>query len=185
MSTFINTLNVHSTGSTPAQQYTTIAANNTSIVNWADVDHIGFNVTPGGTHEKCSMPNHAAFGLVLGTDGVYYVNNNVPMFENSTHNDYHIDIYRGTPVSASNGTSFLPGGIMIQWGSVSSPGSSGTITYPTAFTTIYNVVLTPRNDGSHSAFTYYLDGAPGNADFKYRGTTSGSDTLYWLAIGAV
>lgn len=88
------------------------------------------------------------------------------------------------PTSASKGNSWLAGNLLIQWGSKNSPGASGIDTFLTAFSSApYTVQLTPRNDGSHSAFTYYLDGAPSTTEFAYRGTTSGSDTLYWLAIG--
>jgi len=88
--------------------------------------------------------------------------------------------------NSTNGWTFLPGNLLLQYGSVSSPGGSGTVVFPIAFktaTTPFSIQLTPRNDGSHSAFTYYIDTAPINTQFGYRGTTTGSNTLYWIAIG--
>lgn len=83
------------------------------------------------------------------------------------------------------GWSFLPGFMLMQWGRVDTPGSSSTVVkFPITFSAApFTIQLTPRNDGSHSAFTYYLDGAPTATQFAYRGSTGGSNALYWLAIG--
>lgn len=114
-----------------------------------------------------------------GTGNVYQLTRVIPAsvarFSTNTN-------YTGTQ---SGGWTFLPGGMLLQYGSKTSPGAgSSSITFPVAFTNApYSIQLTPRNDGSHSAFTYYLDGAPTNTSFNYRASTAGSNTLYWIAIG--
>ena len=82
------------------------------------------------------------------------------------------------------GFTWLPGGLLLQYGRADNPGGSGTVKFPVSFTSdVFLVQLTPRNDGSHSAFTYYIDGAPAITSFSYRGSTTGSNALFWLAIG--
>ena len=133
--------------------------------------------TPVIVAGECAVYGRAAGGLTQLTftpDG----NNNVYQLTRAIPNP-------PTNFALANGWSFLPGGLFIQWGSVNSPGSGpSTVTFPTPFTNPpFSIQITPRNDGSHSAFTYYIDGSPNNISFKYRGSTSGSDTLYWVAIG--
>lgn len=91
------------------------------------------------------------------------------------------------PSASANGFTFLPGGLILQWGEVNAPGNVGTVTFSTANMAFpancFSVMLTPRNDGSHSAFTYFLDGAFTKTAFSYRGSTSGSNSLFWIALG--
>src|SRR6202000_935722 len=85
------------------------------------------------------------------------------------------------PSATTNGRSFLPGGIIMQWGAVNSPGSSGTVAFNATFpSSCFNIQLTARNDGPHSAFNYWVDGIPSTGSFNYQGSTSGSQVLYWV-----
>lgn len=102
----------------------------------------------------------------------------------------------GTPSTGANGYSFLPGGLLIQWGVVNgtfSGGDTATINFPIAFpAAVLNIqtsptfnaaVSTPSNNGqcnvafptgqiTLSSFDYYIV------------TNSGSwRRFYWMAIG--
>lgn len=89
-----------------------------------------------------------------------------------------------TAVSITNGYTFLPGGIIIQWGAKSAPGQSGSVTFNVTFpNNCFSVMLTQRRDGSSSTQGMYLNGAPTASAFSYNGSTSSDTALYWLAIG--
>lgn len=85
----------------------------------------------------------------------------------------------------ANGYIKLPGGLMIQWGSVTgSPAATGTVNFPTSFSTIYTVVLANSQDNrdtthtskSTSSFAYYTRTSSG---------TALGGTFDWVAIGKV
>lgn len=91
------------------------------------------------------------------------------------------------PVAAANGYSFLPGGIIIQWGVVPAPGSSGTVLFATSNidfpNNCFNVSFTQRRDASTSAQGMYVNGAPTKLQFAYNGSSSSDTALFWTAIG--
>lgn len=96
----------------------------------------------------------------------------------------------GAPSAAGNGYTFLPGGLLIQWGLKASPGSSGTITFATANiafpNNLFNVQLTvSRTSTSGGSGVIVIDSAAtfDKTTFSYISSTAGSAGLYWIAIG--
>lgn len=186
MSVFTYNDGVPSTNNDPSDDQPDMLTNTQSIKGIWGIDHytFGVGVDIDGRHKQCSMANQTAPGIPTGSDGVYYVNNDVPMFQNTSNANNFIATYTGTPTAASTGKTYLPGGILMQWGTVSSPGGSGTVNFSTAFSAIYNVQLTIRRDVSSTTVGVYVDTAPTTALFKYIISSSGSNSLFWIAIGA-
>jgi hypothetical protein len=160
-------------------------------------DHTEYS-TGTGKHDKTTMPEQASAPTTAANEGAFYtkVGTNpaeTNAFFRAESNGFEYQITKSISASTGrfgstpNGWTFLPGNLLFQWGRVDTPGGSGTVTFATdnvAFpTACFSVMLTPRNDGSHSAFTYYLDGAPTSTAFSYRGSTTGSNALFWIAIG--
>lgn len=92
-----------------------------------------------------------------------------------------------TSSTLPNGWTFLPGGLIYQWGRVLNPGSTGTVTFATnniSFpTTCFNLQLTSRHtDTNHSAFIAYTVELT-NLIFRYRVSVSSTTELYWVALG--
>lgn len=76
------------------------------------------------------------------------------------------------------------GGILLQWGLVTSPGNSGSVTFPVAFpNACLSVQLTIRADSTNTSRLMYLNGAPVSTGFSYNGTITSTNFLYWLAVG--
>jgi hypothetical protein len=71
----------------------------------------------------------------------------------------------------------------MQWGTVSSPSSTGSVVFPTTFSATYNVQITMRRDSSSSTQGMYVNGAPSTTGFNFNGS-SGGNALFWVAIGA-
>jgi hypothetical protein len=92
-----------------------------------------------------------------------------------------------TPSPTPNGYSFLPGGLIIQWGSVASPGTDGTVDFPLEFPSgnpPFSIVLTSKNSSASSgAITVNTSPAVTAAQFTYRITSSSDALFYWMAIG--
>ena len=90
--------------------------------------------------------------------------------------------YTGTQ---SGGWTFLPGGMLFQYGSRTNPGTSGTITFPTAFTGApYSLNLTLlRTSASNDGIIVDFNTIPTASGFDYKINISGADGFYWMAIG--
>lgn len=91
--------------------------------------------------------------------------------------------YTGTQ---SGGWTFLPGGMLLQYGSKTSPGTSGSITFPTAFTNApFSITLTmSRTSASNDLIIVDINTPPSNSGFNYKiNDVSGSTFFYWMAIG--
>lgn len=180
----------------PSSDVPVMQENNDSFISIWDEDHFGFNDSNGGQHQFIRMPlvgtvpgsttGATELALSNSTSAIGGANNLFFYSYNKTIASQGVQMTRNeNPTIIQNGFSWIPGGGLIQWGAVSSPGSAGTVSFNTNFSiACYGVFLTPRNDGSHSnPYTYGLNGAPSPTSFSYTGTSSGSETLYWWAIG--
>jgi hypothetical protein len=91
------------------------------------------------------------------------------------------------PVKNNNGYTFLPGGLIMQWGfSTAVTSSAGnTINYPIAFpNAIYNVSATVQTS-DNSTIRFSILGNPTLTNFSTTQTSSSKFTrLYWTAIGS-
>jgi hypothetical protein len=82
----------------------------------------------------------------------------------------------------------LPGGMIVQWGFVSSinNGTSGTVTFPTAFPTacLQAWASVRNNSGTTTAATgHWGTGTYTAADFQIHNRTSQIYSFNWIAIG--
>lgn len=182
---------IPATANNPSVDQPNMLTNTNNIPPLIAQDHFGFNDNAGGNHKQVHMKNQAApGGIGANADGVFYCNSSAgqsrPFWQNAAAGSPFQFSLLGAQSIATNGYLTLVGGIILQWGFVNAPGGGPTaVTFPlNPFpNNVFSVQLTPRNDGGHSAFTYYLDGAPTTAGFTYRGSTTGSQTLFWFAIG--
>lgn len=190
MPTINYNLNIPFASNSPSQDQPKMLTNTNAINTWAGVDHFNFSNNNAGYHAQVSLANESAPGVPAGLGGVLFANTasgqSWPFWQNGAGTT---QLLGNANSLSANGYAKIPIGantyLIFQWGVVNSPGSgSSTVNFPLSFpNAVFSVQLTPRNDGSHSAFTYYLDGAPVAASFKYRGTTSGSNSLFWFAVG--
>lgn len=86
--------------------------------------------------------------------------------------------------NASNGNQTLPGGYVMQWGNFTPPGSSATLTFPTAFPNYcFNVVLTTGKSGTGGvASSHAIASAPTKTSVALN--TNAGEVCYWFAVGA-
>lgn len=157
------------------------------------VDNTSFE----GRHLQSSYSNrHGAAPTVAGiADGtnamIYSDNGNLFMDSATLAGPYQLTTVNATlPVAKfgaiNNGWTFLGGGLIMQYGSVNSPGGSGTVTFPVTFpSSVYSVQLTLSRNASSTVVSAYVNSASavGPSSFAYTATSSGSTTLYWVAIG--
>lgn len=93
------------------------------------------------------------------------------------------------PVLGPSGYTFLPGGLLIQWGTRHLVLNPETVTFPVAFSAnAYTVVITPQrtNSADVPVDTTILEGSITAADFQiFRARTAPSSIQFcnWMAIG--
>jgi hypothetical protein len=182
-------------GSTLGQTKTTIRNNLDGTFLTLGVDHINNNGLPGtkpaGYHNVTHwVPQGADPATVAGYDQMYSktVNGDQAMFLRTGNGIIQQLTTNVTPVAAANGVSFLPGGLIIQWGSVANPVTGTTVTFPLAFpNNIFSITLGPaRPDTTSQALTIDSTVNPSeNINFKLvTGSSAGGYKLcYWMAIG--
>ena len=160
------------------------------------INHYPFDNTSAdkGKHKFVDMPILAALPSIASGDGGLYtktVSSQSQLFYAADGNITEYQMTRVIPASvgtfATNpGWTFLPGGLIMQYGSKSNPGTSGSvlftpnIDFPTACFYVF-LQLQHSSSGNESAT---VQPTPTTTGFSYRTTSSGASTiLYWWAIG--
>lgn len=88
------------------------------------------------------------------------------------------------PFNNANGATFLPGGLLIQWGSFN-PNSSLAVVFPTPFQTApYSIQLTGSADDNSTYRVFISTGSVTATGFTVQATISSHlNPIYWMAIG--
>jgi len=155
---------------------TAVAA--TSLNQW--VVHLIDRATIGGANTPARIDDVGM--LYCRNDGT----NNELYFQDSKDPANEVQLTRSDKVTdAANGQTFLPGGILLQWFTVSAPAGNTVVTFPTAFpTSVYNVTLTPQLTTSNvTDVDIYIRSAVTTVDFTVRNSTGVTYTLFVQAIG--
>jgi hypothetical protein len=138
------------------------------------------NVTTSeGRHNSVGLIDHGVQSFPSdGLDSFWYSTGGNTFWRNSSVGP--VQMTNATvPSAAANGYTFLPGGILLQWGNFTGSSSPITISYPIGFTTAYQVVVTSNNTNSLSVVT-----AVGNINFTVAlNNPGGGITIRWFAIG--
>ena len=89
----------------------------------------------------------------------------------------------GVSSAAANGYSYLPNGILMQWGTVIA-NTTSTITFPIAFpTSLYSVTISPRSNLYVGANVLYFATTNTTVAQIRSSSTTTSATAYYMAIG--
>jgi hypothetical protein len=181
--------------------------NNFNAINTAfAVDHVNFNDPGQGKHNKITFPVQAVVPVFAAGDlGLF-------SFLNATTTKNELNVYKANnagyvnvpftasilsnsaPIQNGSGWSYLPSGLIIQWGTVSVGITlNNTITlavnFPIPFpTAVLNVQATQNTVGSASRGIFYNVSATNPASFTiqtFRSRAGGGATneFYYFAIG--
>jgi len=156
------------------------------------LDNVGFNNADGGFHRQVSMKNQAADPGLQAQHGVLFAVANGGISWPFLQNALGVFQLAGSasannPDMAQEGYSFLPGGILIQWGRELTGGGIGTVTYATnnvAFpTTCFVVLVTPITTGGSGLNPIGTFGLL-NTSFSWSWAASVINVGFsWVAIG--
>lgn len=192
------------TGSVPLNQdYLNIQGNFSSLNSQFNVDHVPLTNTsgspPNGYHTALHLVPQSSVTATPGYGNLYSQTNNDGIstsqqlfyqFVNSTPSTINVPLTRNfAPIVTGNGATFLPGGLILQYGKKTSPGNSGQITFPIEFPggAPFMIQLTLLRDSGNQSLSVDngsgVNPAPTSKKFGYLSSSAGSTAIYWMAIG--
>lgn len=175
-------------------------------------NHVTYNLTGAGKHKFLQMPEQAGSIGQVGAPlppatasdeaGFYAKVGTNPAESNlvfrAENNGFEYQMTKAIAASTARfgnntvayvannngGWTFLPGGLLLQYGRHTSPGSSGTVTFPVVFPSgnaPFSIIVTNERDSARSA--NINNTGISSTGFNYFMETSGSIALNWVAIG--
>lgn len=177
------------------------AANTSFGINHYPFDNATIN---NGKHKFVGMPVSTVIppGLIAGEGTVYSQTANAAsqLFysPDASGNEYQMTrcinasfssfstntVFDGTQPRVTGGWTFLPGGMLMQYGFLNAPTDNDTIKFPVAFTTFGMPLISPVRGDTKDKVVGIKTGSVTTTQFQIR--LSGSDQptgLYWHVIG--
>jgi len=182
-------------GSSLGQTKASIRNNLDGTFQTLSVDHINNNGQPGsnpaGYHNVIHVvPQGSNPGAVTGFGQLFsktvnsFTSDEALFWETGSGLVQQLTVNL-TPSATTNGYTFLPGGIIMQWGQSTSSSATQTVTFPVAFpTNCFNVQVTNTSSSttaSGSNVLYSSGFSKTGFTFKYAG--SSINGFFWFAIG--
>lgn len=179
-------------GDRPSDSQPLILANFTSLNNIFLVNHMPLNASanlgkhtfiqfvPQAVGPVTAVGELALYTKPIGTGGL----SEIFMRRASSGTEVLMTSFQD-PVNAPAGSSFLPGGILIQWnisGTIPSGGDETELFEYTFGAVPYTVVITGIHNGGEvvSGNVHHVSAA----NFEIKNTSDSPRAFYWIAIGA-
>lgn len=183
------TPNIPASGQTLGQTRQAILDNFAILRSTLAVDHVDVNASGNGKHKfvhftdaSSSIPATTATELALYNK---LVGGAYRLFMRQISSGTEIQMSGIDPLTANPGYTFLPGGLLLQWGTTTAVANSAgnTINFPIAFSTVFVVTCTVQTN-DNSTIRFSLAGSPSNGSFDTTQTqTTHFTKLHWMAIG--
>ncbi len=149
------------------------------------IDHVEFDDANEGKHSQSTYIQLAASPAPGATESALYslaVSGNPRLFlrQGATA---AIQMGGAVPTNATDGFTFLPGGLLIQWNTFTATASvNTTVTFPTAFGDPPYSVICQMNRNNTNVDTIYAHTLTATT-FLARNTSGSNRTTYYIAIG--
>ncbi len=195
--TYTYNLNRPAPANKPSNDVSPMQTNTNSINSLINTDHVTFGTagspqyaagTIDGFHTTIHLANQITPAGVAGTGEIYQTNatDNIAvapqLFYQAGNTIAAYPLTRNflPSISGQNGASFLPGGFIIQWGTVSAT-AAGT---PVVFTQDFKSATIPivTTGSINSSRTYQVISLT-NSGCTIRNNETGTGTCNWIAIG--
>ncbi len=189
MTNFTYNRDIPDTNNNPSVDQPNMKINTNSIDDIIDVDHFSFGENNGGMHRVIHSVDNVSDPAPVSGFGEYYaktVGSNIEAFFQSATGIITQLTGPTAPSATSNGFVYLPGGIILQWGSSSSTSSPVTRSFPTPFlNNVFTIVgnLTVSSSTGHVATFYIRSNSLTDFTAIQADLSSSANGFYWIAIG--
>jgi hypothetical protein len=148
-----------------------ITSNNVTLAN---------NLFLGNSTVNTSVNTSSIF---IGNSTVNFTANTSNIKINSANVTSNTGLTLGSSNNSANGYTFLPNGVKLNWGWVSSNSSAGDVTFTSAFTSntsVYSIIATSNSEAAtyQAAVTF-----SNNSVASIRTSNATSTNVYWMALG--
>lgn len=177
--------------------------NNFSIIRTAqNLNHGAFDTANQGKHLFLQMPEQSAAPTTAVNEGGFYAKvgthpAETNLFFRGENSGFEYQLTNAIAASTgrfsnntnyvgdnNGGWTFLPGGMIMQYGRKTNPGASGSVVFPITFPSAlrpFSLIVTNERD---SARSISINEANINSTgFGYFLETGGSTAINWIAIG--
>lgn len=179
------TTGIPASGQTLGASRPQILDNFTSLKTTIDQDHVDMNNSGPGKHNKSTYPEQAAAPTTAANEGAVYTKEaatTTELYWRKENNGAEIQMTRGTPTDGVKGYTFLPGGLLLQWGAVNATISGVPETFAIAFTTqVRTITFGNPSAGGTFPIVGYATGSLSVTGFTC--TSSPASTVTYIAIG--
>lgn len=189
------TPNIPATGQSLGSSRTQVLNNFTNYFNTVSQDHVAPNATGQGKHNKSTYPDQASDPVTIVNEIAAYgksISGVSQLFlrPESAGNTIQMTRLDTGALSANSGYSFLPGGVIIQWGIVVATSGAGTLTnfpivFPNACFGVSLGIVGLTISSLHSVWckTNYPSTASADRTHFQCASDSGSLGCFMIAIG--
>jgi hypothetical protein len=196
MTDFIYTDNIPAASHNPSADQPIMQINTNSIDGIIAVDHFSFNDPNGGWHKQSTYVNETAPTTLPGQLALYSkgpAGGPSELFmirDGNAGTETQLSTSAvGTAVRAQTGYSWLPGGLLIQWGqTVVVPGTTTVISFLQPFATVGGflpvVVATGLASASNQGIGIGI-GTITTTGFRVNNQIGVNNTINWHAIGPI
>lgn len=165
------------------------------------IDHVDFTNAAfpggnGGLHNKVSLLQQSGDPAAASNTNIYYTKsvtypnasgtfNEVFMRRSTQDSSTMVQMTTdpGDPTPSQTGNSFLPGGMIIQWGTYATGGDGAAINFTKTFpTSCFGVVLTPVS-ATPANSTIFVVASPGRNSFSTSKVSGNNSPIFYIAIG--
>lgn len=183
------TQNIPDAPNNPSQDQPLMKANTNAIFTYVATDHIPFNVPNAGNHDIIKQPPQAGDPAAVAGKGQTYtkvVTGDEQLFYRSGAGVISQLTNAIGTLAAANGYSYLPGGMIIQWGRDTFPGSTTAfnVNFPTA---CFGVLTTTESAAGSTGVCAVIIRTLAVNQFTWTQRVSSSTTnftgFFWVAIG--
>jgi hypothetical protein len=197
------TPNIPRTGQSLGVTRDPVRNNFTVIRDIFNNNHYTFDEANPGKHRFLQLPEQGAAPTTGPNEGGFYAKqdaatpNETALFVRGESNGFEYQLTKaistGTAVFGNNtnyigdnwgGWTFLPGGLVMQYGRKINPGNSGTITFPIPFpsgNSPFSIITTNERTSARSSSVNQAGISA--TSFNYFLETDGSVAINWIAIG--
>jgi len=152
-------------------------------------NHVAPTAVGRGKHNACVFPQRAAGIATAATEGAIYTKSlggSPNLYWRRKSNGAEIQMTTNhTPSAAANGYTFLPGGLLLQWGTNHANAGDTTFNFPIAFSVApYSITITLyRTTGGTVQSLYVVSGTPPTTTQFTVYKSGGGQNFFWMAIG--
>lgn len=198
------TSNIPQSGETLGSTRARVNTNFQQLAVVEAINHVAFNDADQGKHKFLQMPEQAAAPTTAANEGGFYTKDsggtNLFYRSESLGSEYKITavddafiarfgtntLYDPVPQNQNGGWTFLPGGLLLMYGTALMASGSGIVRFPKSFSAApYSIQLTMQKPGDSIDVFMIRDAisAPTATEMRVRNTDSNTRLLNWMAIG--